>query len=67
METTARQLAESWYRAATPPGSEVRAELTKITGGWIARAVVKPAPPRVLPLLRISEQGQVQVCGPTGF
>lgn len=66
-ETTARQLAESWFRAATPPGTEVQVQLTRTTDGWLARAVATPSPSRVLPLLRIGDRGQVQVCGPTPF
>jgi hypothetical protein len=67
MENMARTLAESWFRAATAPGVELQVELTRTAGGWIARAVARPAPSRVLPLLRISDGGQVQVCGPTNF
>jgi hypothetical protein len=62
-DMSARRLAEGWFRAATPPGTEVRVELTPTSGGWMARAVATPTPPRVLPLLLISEHGLVQVCG----
>jgi len=66
-ERTAKALAEGWYRAATAPGTELRVTLTRSTGGWLANATASPAPNAVLPLLRITDNGLVQVCGPNRY
>jgi hypothetical protein len=62
-EKTALELAKSWFRAATPPGSTVDVTVAASSGGWLARAVVNPRPARPLPMLRITETGVVQIVG----
>jgi len=66
-ENFAQELAKSWFRAATPPGSSVVVNIIASSDGWIARAVVEPRPQRPLPMLRIAGNGAVQIVGGSHF
>jgi hypothetical protein len=63
-ENTALELAKSWYRAATTPGTELQVSvLSSSENGWMARAVAIPRPAQPLPMLQISPKGAVSVIG----
>jgi hypothetical protein len=63
-ENSALELARSWYRAATSPGTELQVSVMSSSGdGWLARAVANPRPTQPLPMLRISPQGAVTILG----
>lgn len=62
-EKTALQLAESWYRAATAPGTNLQVTVSADTGGWLGRAVAEPRPASPLPMLRITMSGAVSIVG----
>ena len=63
-ENTALELAKSWYRAATIPGTELQVSVHSSSGsGWMARAVAIPRPAQPLPMLQISAKGAVSVIG----
>jgi hypothetical protein len=66
-EKFAREIATSWFRAATPPGSMITVNVVASSGGWLATATVDPRPSRPLPMLQIGESGVLRIVGGPQF